>query len=50
VDHPTLRIIGDINECTTQSRFRDNSHFAHVAFVATFEPRDIGHVLSDING
>jgi hypothetical protein len=47
VDHPASRIIGDINECTTRSRVRNNSHFAYVAFVATFEPRDIGHAISD---
>jgi hypothetical protein len=49
VDHPTSRIIGDMNERTTRSRVRNNSHFAHVAFVATFEPKDIGHALSDHN-
>jgi hypothetical protein len=36
VDHPTSRIISDMNERTTRSRVRNNSHFAHVAFVATF--------------
>jgi hypothetical protein len=46
VDHPTSRIIGDMNERSTRSRVRNNSHFAHVAFVATFEPKDIGHALS----
>jgi hypothetical protein len=49
VDHPALRIIGDLNERTTRSRVRNNSHFAHAAFVATFEPKDIGHALSDHN-
>jgi hypothetical protein len=49
VDHPTSRIIGDMNERTTRSRVRNNSHFAHAAFVATFEPKDIGHTLSDHN-
>jgi hypothetical protein len=49
VDHPASRIIGDLNECTTRSRVRNNSHFAHAAFVATFEPKDIGHTLSDHN-
>jgi hypothetical protein len=49
VDHPASRIIGDMNECTTRSRVRSNSHFAHAAFVATFEPKDIGHTLSDHN-
>jgi hypothetical protein len=49
VDHPTSRIISDMNERTTQSRVRNNSHFAHAAFVATFEPKDIGPALSDHN-
>jgi hypothetical protein len=48
VDHPASRIIGDLNECTTRSRVRNNS-FTHAAFVATFEPEDIGHALSDHN-
>jgi hypothetical protein len=46
-DHPASRIIGDLNERTTRSRVRNKSHFAHAAFVATFEPKDIGHALSD---
>jgi hypothetical protein len=49
VDHPASRIIGDMNERTTRSRVRNNSHFAHAAFVPTFEPKDIGHALSDHN-
>jgi hypothetical protein len=49
VDHPASRIIGDLNERTTRSRVRSNSHFTHAAFVATFEPKDIGHALSDHN-
>jgi hypothetical protein len=49
VDHPTSRIIGDMNERTTWLRFRKNSHFAHAAFMATFEPKNIGHALSDHN-
>jgi hypothetical protein len=49
VDHPPSRIIGDMNERTTRSRVRNNSHFAHAAFVATFVPKDIGHALSDHN-
>jgi hypothetical protein len=49
VDRPTSRIISDMNERTTRSRVRNNSHFAHAAFVATFEPKDIGHALSDHN-
>jgi hypothetical protein len=49
VDHPASSIIGDMNERTTRSRVRNNSQFAHAAFVATFEPEDIGHTLSDHN-
>jgi hypothetical protein len=49
VDRPASRIIGDMNERTTRSRVRNNFHFAHAAFVATFEPKDIGHALSDHN-
>jgi hypothetical protein len=37
---------GDMNERTTRSRVWNNSHFDHAAFVATFEPKDIGHALS----
>jgi hypothetical protein len=49
VDHPPSRIIGNINERTTQSRSRNASHFAHSTFVATFEPKDIRHTLSEPN-
>jgi hypothetical protein len=49
VDHPTSVIISDINERTTWLRSRNASNFAHSAFVATFEPKDIGHALSDPN-
>jgi hypothetical protein len=49
VDHPPSRIIGDINEQRTQSRSKIASHFAHSAFVATLEPKDIGHSLSNPN-
>jgi hypothetical protein len=49
VDHPASRIIGDMNERTTRSRVRNNFHFTHAAFVATFEPKDIGHALFDHN-
>jgi hypothetical protein len=49
LDHLGSRIIGDMNEHTTRSRVQNNSHFAHAAFVATFEPKDIRHALSDNN-
>jgi hypothetical protein len=41
VDHPASRIINNLNERTTQSRVRNNSHFTHAAFVATFEPKEL---------
>jgi hypothetical protein len=47
VDHPPSRNISDINERTTRSWSRNASHFAHAAFVATFELKDIGHALFD---
>jgi hypothetical protein len=49
VDHPSSRTIADMNEHTTRSRVRNNSHFVHAAFVSTFEPKDIRHALSDHN-
>jgi hypothetical protein len=47
VDHPPSRNIGDINKRTTRSRSRNASHFAHSAFIATFELKDIRHTLSN---
>jgi hypothetical protein len=41
VDHPASRIIVNMNERTTRSRVRNNTHFAHVAFIAIFEPKHI---------
>jgi hypothetical protein len=49
VDHPHSIIIGDINERKTRSRSRNASHFSHSPFVSTFEPKAIGHNLSDPN-
>jgi hypothetical protein len=49
VDHPTSRIVNEMNERTTWLRVRNNSHFTHAAFVDTFEHKDIGHALSDHN-
>jgi hypothetical protein len=37
VNHLASRIISDMNERTTRSRVRNNFHFAHAAFVATFD-------------
>jgi hypothetical protein len=47
--HPLSRIIGDIDKRTARSRSWNSSHFADAAFVATFEPKDIGHALSEAN-
>ena len=47
--HPPQHIIGNLNERTTRSKVNQISHFAHSAFVASFEPRDVGHALSDPN-
>jgi hypothetical protein len=47
--HPPQQIIGELHERVTRSRSHHISHFAHLAFVATFEPRDVGHALSDPN-
>ncbi|WVZ80684.1 LOW QUALITY PROTEIN: hypothetical protein U9M48_028141 [Paspalum notatum var. saurae] len=48
-DHPSRNIIGGLNERVTRSRSTSIAHFAHFAFVAYFEPHDVGHVLSDPN-
>ncbi|WVZ81323.1 hypothetical protein U9M48_028713 [Paspalum notatum var. saurae] len=48
-DHPSRNIIGDLNKRVTRSRSTSIAHFAHSAFVASFEPHDVGHALSDAN-
>jgi len=50
--HPAKNIIGNLDERTTRNRGMKNKNycvFAHTAFVASFEPRDVGHALSDSN-
>jgi hypothetical protein len=47
--HPPQQMIGELHERVTRSRSHHISHFAHLAFVGTFEPRDVGHALSDPN-
>ena len=47
--HPSQQMIGSLHERTTRSRSNQISHFAHSAFVANFEPKDVGHALSDSN-
>ncbi|WVZ83013.1 hypothetical protein U9M48_030204 [Paspalum notatum var. saurae] len=48
-DHPSRNIIGGLNERVTRSRSTSLAVFAHSAFVASFEPHDVGHALSDPN-
>ncbi|WVZ75603.1 hypothetical protein U9M48_023641 [Paspalum notatum var. saurae] len=48
-DHPPHRMIGDIHQCVTRSSVNSLSFFSHSAYVATFEPRDVSHALSDPN-
>jgi hypothetical protein len=46
--HPPRQIIGNLNErVTCSSRSAHLSCFSNTFFVALFEPRDIGHALSD---
>ncbi|WVZ63541.1 hypothetical protein U9M48_013165, partial [Paspalum notatum var. saurae] len=48
-DHPPHRMIGDIHEGVTRSSVNSLAFFSHSAYVATFEPRDVSHALSDPN-
>jgi hypothetical protein len=46
--HPPQQIIGNLNERVTRSsRSTHLSYFLNTLFVALFEPRDVGHALSD---
>jgi hypothetical protein len=46
--HPPQQIIGNLNKRVTRSsRSAHLSCFTNTLFVALFEPRDVGHVLSD---
>jgi hypothetical protein len=46
--HPPQQIIHNLNERVTRSsRSTHLSYFANTLFVALFEPRDVGHALSD---
>jgi hypothetical protein len=46
--HPPQQIIGNLNKRVTRSsRSAHLSCFTNTLFVAMFEPRDIGHALSD---
>jgi hypothetical protein len=46
--HSPQQIIGNLNERVTRSsRSTHLSCFTNILFVALFEPRDVGHALSD---
>jgi hypothetical protein len=48
--HPPQQIIGNLNERVTQySRSAHLSYFTNTLFIALFEPRDVGHALSDLS-
>ncbi|WVZ97231.1 hypothetical protein U9M48_042781 [Paspalum notatum var. saurae] len=48
-DHPLHRMIGDIHQRVTRSSVASLAFFSHSAYVASFEPRDVSHALSDSN-
>ncbi|WVZ71236.1 LOW QUALITY PROTEIN: hypothetical protein U9M48_019848 [Paspalum notatum var. saurae] len=48
-DHPPHRMIGDIHQRVTCSSVNSLAFFSHSAYVASFEPRDVSHALSDHN-
>ena len=48
-DHTQQLIIGYTSTKTLRSQTGSLAVFAHSAFVASFEPKDIGHALSDSN-
>jgi hypothetical protein len=48
--HPPQQIIGNLNKRVTwSSRSAHLSCFTNILFVALFEPRDVGHVLSNLS-
>ncbi|WVZ85132.1 LOW QUALITY PROTEIN: hypothetical protein U9M48_032084 [Paspalum notatum var. saurae] len=48
-DHPPHRMIGDIHQRVTRSSVVSLAFFSHSSYVASFEPRDVSHALSDPN-
>ncbi|WVZ76583.1 LOW QUALITY PROTEIN: hypothetical protein U9M48_024548 [Paspalum notatum var. saurae] len=48
-DHPPHRMIGDIHQRVTRSSVNSLAFFFHSAYVASFEPQDVSHALSDPN-
>nr|AAR89047.1 putative integrase [Oryza sativa Japonica Group] len=45
--HPPEQIIGNIGERTTRSKVTTHDVCANYAFVASFEPKDVSHALTD---
>ena len=45
--HPPQQMLGDLNERVTRSKVTSIAGIAHSAFVDSFEPKDVGHALSD---
>jgi hypothetical protein len=46
--HPPQQIIGNLNERVPRSsRSAHLSYFTNTLFIPPFEPRDVGHALSD---
>jgi hypothetical protein len=46
--HPPQQIIGNLNERVTRSSMSPHLLcFSNTLFIALFEPRDVGHALSD---
>ncbi|WVZ76623.1 hypothetical protein U9M48_024580 [Paspalum notatum var. saurae] len=48
-DHPPHGIIGDLHQRVTRSSVNSLAFFSHSVYVASFEPRDVSHALSDPN-
>ncbi|WVZ80909.1 LOW QUALITY PROTEIN: hypothetical protein U9M48_028345 [Paspalum notatum var. saurae] len=48
-DHPLHRMIGDIHQRVTRSSVASLAFLSHSIYVASFEPRDVSHALSDPN-
>jgi hypothetical protein len=48
--HPPHQMIGNLNERVTRSSMSAHlSYFSNTLFVALFEPRDVGHALSNLS-
>jgi hypothetical protein len=48
--HPAQQIIGNLNERVIRSSKSVHlSYFTNTLFVALFEPRNVGHTLSDLS-